>query len=61
MEQKIDAIAMTRRIRDANSERLKGASDEERIRFYRDEARKLHEQIARKVSTDDGRSAPGYR
>lgn len=58
MEKKIDAVAMTRRIRDANFERLKGASDEERIRFYRDGARRLHEQIARKVSAEDGRSAP---
>ncbi|HEX8209245.1 MAG TPA: hypothetical protein VF584_03580 [Longimicrobium sp.] len=58
MEKKIDAVAMTRRIRDANYERLKGASVEERIRFYRDGARRLHEQIAREVSAEDGRSAP---
>ncbi len=58
MERKIDAVAMTRRIRETNHERLKGASDEERIRFYREEARQLHEQIAREVSGGDGRSAP---
>jgi len=58
MEQKIDAVAMTRRIREANYERLKGVGEEERIRFYHEEARRLHEQIARKVSAEDPRSAP---
>lgn len=58
MEKKIDAVAMTRRIRDANFERLKGASDEERIRFYRDGARRLHEQMAPEVPADHGRSTP---
>ncbi|HEX8672296.1 MAG TPA: hypothetical protein VF710_10415 [Longimicrobium sp.] len=58
MEQKIDTVAMTRRIRDANYERLKGASEEERIRFYQDGARRLHEQIARGVSAEDERAAP---
>lgn len=58
MEKKIDAVAMTRRIREVNHERLKGASDEERIRFYREGARQLHEQIARELSAEDRRSAP---
>jgi hypothetical protein len=58
MEKKIDAVAMTRRIREANYERLKGAGEEERIRFYREEARQLHEQIAREVPAEDPRSAP---
>ena len=58
MEQKIDAVAMTRRIRDANFERLKGATDEERIRFYRDGARRVHEQIAPEVPAEGGRSTP---
>ncbi|HLL83153.1 MAG TPA: hypothetical protein VK420_10900 [Longimicrobium sp.] len=58
MEKKIDAVAMTRRIREANFERLEGASDEERIRFYRDGARRLHEQIAREIPSEHGRSAP---
>lgn len=47
MEKTIDAVAMTRRIRDAHYERLKGATREERIRFYREQARQLHEQVAR--------------
>ncbi len=58
MEKTIDAVAMTRRIREANYERLKGVSDEERIRFYQEAARQLHEQIAREVPVEDGRSAP---
>jgi hypothetical protein len=47
MEKTIDAVAMTRRIRDAHYERLRGATHEERIRFYREEARQLHDEVAR--------------
>jgi hypothetical protein len=46
MEKTIDAVAMTRRIREAHYERLKSATHEERIRFYREEARQLHEEVA---------------
>ena len=42
----IDAVAMTRRIRDAHAEQLKDATPEERIRFFRDKARRVHEALA---------------
>ena len=42
----IDAIAMTRRIREAHAEQLKDASPEERIRFFREKARRLHASLA---------------
>jgi hypothetical protein len=37
-----DAVAMTRRIRDAHAEQLATATAEERIRFYREKAQHLH-------------------
>lgn len=40
-----DAVAFTRQVRDAHHEQLKDASPEERIRFYRDKARQLHEEL----------------
>jgi hypothetical protein len=42
----VDAVAMTRRIREAHAEQLKDASPEERIRFYREKARRLHASLA---------------
>jgi hypothetical protein len=42
----IDAVAMTRRIREAHAEQLKDASPEERIRFFRDKAARLHASLA---------------
>jgi hypothetical protein len=54
MKKTIDAVAMTRRIRDAHHERLKDATDEERIRFYREEAAQLHELIAREPARKGG-------
>jgi hypothetical protein len=40
-----DTVAFTRQIRDAHHEQLKDATPEERIRFYRDKARQLHEEL----------------
>jgi hypothetical protein len=40
-----DAVAMTRRIRDAHAERLADATPEERIRFYREKAQRLHAEL----------------
>lgn len=40
-----DAVAFTRQIRDAHHEQLKDATPEERIQFYRDKARQLHEEL----------------
>ncbi|MFL5385104.1 MAG: hypothetical protein ACJ8GN_21495 [Longimicrobiaceae bacterium] len=42
-----DAVAMTRRIRDAHAEQLAGATPEERIRFYREKAKRLHAALAK--------------
>jgi hypothetical protein len=40
-----DAVAITRRIRDAHAEQLAGATPEERIRFYREKAQRLHAEL----------------
>ena len=45
----IDAVAMTRRIREAHAEQLKDATPEERIRFFREKARRLHESLAEQL------------
>jgi len=42
-----DAVALTRRIRDAHAEQLSGATPEERIRFYREKAQRLHASLAK--------------
>jgi hypothetical protein len=42
----IDAVGMTRRIRETHAEQLKNASVEERIAFYREKARRLHNELA---------------
>ena len=42
-----DAVAMTRRIRNAHAEQLSGATPEERIRFYREKAKRLHSALAK--------------
>ncbi|CAN5741068.1 hypothetical protein BH23GEM5_BH23GEM5_23010 [soil metagenome] len=41
----IRAVKLTRRIRAAHAEQLRGASVEERIRFYRSKARYLAAEI----------------
>ena len=40
-----DAVAFTRHVRDAHHEQLKDATAEERIRFYQEKARQLHEEL----------------
>ena len=42
---KINAIEMTRRIRDNHAKKLAGKSHTERIAFYREQARKLEKKI----------------
>jgi hypothetical protein len=44
MRTEIDAVAMTRAIRDAHYEALKDATTEERLRFYREKALRLQER-----------------
>lgn len=41
----IRTVDLTRRIRAAHAEQLRGASAEERIRFYRAKARQLHAEL----------------
>ncbi|HEX8245614.1 MAG TPA: hypothetical protein VF541_19030 [Longimicrobium sp.] len=46
MEMKtLDAVAMTRRIREAHYEQLRHVTAEEKIRFYREKARRVHAAI----------------
>jgi hypothetical protein len=40
-----DAVAFTRQVRDAHHEQLKHVAPEERIRFYQEKARLLHEEL----------------
>ena len=42
----IKAVEMTRRIRDAHYEQLKGKSPEERIAFYRQKAQAVEARVA---------------
>jgi hypothetical protein len=46
----IDAVEMTRRIRDAHYEQLKDATSTERIRFFREKAQRVHAEIERQTS-----------
>lgn len=46
----IDAVAMMRRIRDAHAEQLKDATPEERIRFFREKAHRVHAALADQIS-----------
>jgi hypothetical protein len=45
-EQTIDAVKMTRSIRDANYERLRDVSRDERLAFYREQARLMNAKAA---------------
>lgn len=46
MQKKLfDAVEMVRRIRDKHHEQFKDATPEERIRFYREKARRVHEEL----------------
>lgn len=42
---KINAVEMTRKIRDEHSKKLAGKSHAERIAFYRERAQKLEKKI----------------
>jgi hypothetical protein len=57
----IDAVAMTRRIRDVHAEQLKDATPEERIRFFREKARRVHAALAKQIPlTATGSSNPNH-
>jgi hypothetical protein len=58
----IDAVAMTRHIRDAHAEQLKDATPEERIRFFREKASRVHAALADQMSVAaSGTTKPGRR
>jgi hypothetical protein len=53
MEKKtIDAVGMTRCIRDAHYEQLKDATAAERIRFFREKARRVHAAIGQAATPE---------
>jgi hypothetical protein len=59
MEKKtIDAVEMTRRIRDAHYEQLKDATPAERIRFFREKARRVHAAIDEQLTTPSRPAKP---
>ena len=43
----IKAVELTRRIREAHAEELRGATREDRIRFYREKAKQLDAILTR--------------
>jgi hypothetical protein len=45
MKKTFDAVAFTRQVRDAHHEQLQHVTPEERIRFYQEKARQLHEEL----------------
>ena len=51
-EQKIDAVKMTRSIRDKNYERLRHLSRAERLAFYREQARLMNAKAATLVKAE---------
>jgi hypothetical protein len=55
----IDTMAMTRRIREAHAEELKDATPAERIRFFREKARRVHAALAEQMAI--GAETPGKR
>jgi len=46
----IDAVVMTRQIREAHTEQLADTTPEERVRFYREKARRLHQSLAGRMA-----------
>ena len=46
-ETTLKTVEMTRRIRDAHHEQLKNKTWEERVAFYKEQARALHEALQR--------------
>ena len=44
-KKKIDAIEMTRKIRDEHARRLAGKSHAERIAFYREQAKRMEKKL----------------
>ncbi len=55
-EKTLDAVAMTRRIRDDLYEQLKDAGPEERIRIIREKARQAYAYVAEQDAREDSPS-----
>lgn len=49
----IDAVAMTRRIRDDRYERVKNMTPEERLEYYREESVAAHERFMERIRNAD--------
>ncbi len=61
-EPEIRAVEMVRSIRDAQYERLKYLSPQEKIAFFRDKARALHAALGRPEEVlDSSAPAPGAK
>lgn len=57
-EKTFDAVAMTRRIRDRHYEATKDMTPEERLAYYREKSRTVHERLmqqARQKASDQTR------
>ncbi|HEX8273911.1 MAG TPA: hypothetical protein VF615_14830 [Longimicrobiaceae bacterium] len=62
MEKKeFDAVEMTRRIRDHHYELLKDASPQERIRFIREKALRMHEYVARRLEDESSPAEEAHK
>ena len=57
VEQQIDAIKMTRSIRDKNYERLRHLSRAERLAFYREQTRLMNAKAATLVKVEPSTAA----
>lgn len=57
MEEKtINAVEMTRKIRDNHARHLAGKSHAERIAFYRERARKMQKKVAAMLPVENGKT-----
>lgn len=58
MQLQIRAVEMVRSIREAHHERLKGASPQEKIEFFREKARRMHAEFGRPEEILDSPQPP---
>ncbi len=57
VQPRIDAIQMTRGIREKNAERLRHLSSEERLAYYREQARLMNAKAATLMPRDPNKPA----
>lgn len=53
MDDGIDAVKMTRRIRDDRYEQVKDMTSEERLEYYREESAAAHERFMNRIQQKD--------